>query len=198
MIGETISHYKITDKLGEGGMGIVFKAEDTKLGRTVALKFLSTPDLADEEVRSRFLHEARAAGALGHPHICGVYEIDEERGHHFMALPFLEGESLDKRIERGPLPLKEAVEVLIQTAEALEEAHSKQIVHRDIKPANVMVQQKGQRAHCVLMDFGLARLSQGTKITREGSRLGTAAYMSPEQVEGAKSTPGRISGPSAS
>ena len=165
-------------------MGRVYKAEDIRLKRAVALKFLVSDQLRDEEVKARFLHEAQAAAALDHPNICGVYEIDEAGEQLFMALPFLDGECLDKRIGRGPLPIPDLLNIALQVAEALEEAHSKGIVHRDIKPANVMVQHKGGRTHCVLMDFGLARLAQGTKLTRAGSQLGTAAYMSPEQVEG--------------
>ena len=166
-------------------MGRVYKAEDTRLKRTVALKFLAADQLRDEEVKARFLHEAQAAASLDHPNICGVYDIDQVGDQLFMALPFLEGEGLDKRIEQGPLPIPDLLGISIQIAEALEEAHSKGVVHRDIKPANVMVQQKGSRLHCILMDFGLARLSQSTMLTRAGSQLGTAAYMSPEQVEGA-------------
>ena len=165
-------------------MGTVYKAEDIRLKRAVALKFLAADQLRDEEVKARFLHEARAAAALDHPNICGVYEIDEVGDKLFMALPFLEGVCLDKRIEHGPLPIPDLLEISIQVAEALEEAHSKGIVHRDIKPANIMTQHKGGRLHCVLMDFGLARLAQSTKLTRAGSQIGTAAYMSPEQVEG--------------
>ena len=181
MVGQTVSHYRIEAKLGEGGMGAVYKAEDQKLKRTVALKFLTTALVGDDDHKARFLHEARAAAALEHPNICGIYEIDEASGRLFMAMPLLEGDSLDKRIGEGPRPLDEIADIAIQTAEAVEEAHSKGIVHRDIKPANVMVRERGSRLHATLMDFGLARLSQATKLTREGSQLGTAAYMSPEQ-----------------
>jgi serine/threonine protein kinase/Tol biopolymer transport system component len=185
MQGKTIAHYKILDKLGEGGMGVVYRAEDTRLRRSVALKFLSAPTLAGEDSKARFLHEAQAAASLDHPNICGIFEIGEAEGRLFMAMPFIEGSGLDKRIAEGPRPVTEVLEVAIQMAEALEEAHSKQVVHRDIKPANVMVQERGRgRLHCVLMDFGLARLAQATKLTREGSQLGTAGYMSPEQVQG--------------
>lgn len=186
MPGENVSHYQLAEELGSGGMGRVYKAEDTRLKRAVALKFLASDQLRDEEVKARFLHEAQAAASLDHPNICGVYEIDQVGDQLFMAMPFLEGEGLDKRIGRGPLPIPDLLGICIQIAEALEEAHSKGVVHRDIKPANVMVQQKGSRLHCILMDFGLARLSQATKLTRVGSQLGTAAYMSPEQVEGAE------------
>jgi eukaryotic-like serine/threonine-protein kinase len=185
MVGKTISHYRILEKLGEGGMGVVYRAEDTRLRRTVALKFLSGTALATEDNKARFLHEAQAAASLDHPNICGIFEIGEAEGRLFMAMPFIEGSGLDERIAEGPRPVIEILEIAIQTAEALEEAHSKLVIHRDIKPANIMVQQRGRgRLHCVLMDFGLARLSQATKLTREGSRLGTAGYMSPEQVQG--------------
>ena len=185
MVGQTIAQYKVLAKVGEGGMGEVFKAEDTKLRRMVALKFLNAAALSDEDSKARFLHEAQAAAALDHPNICGVYEIGEAQGRLFIAMPFLEGSSLDKRVAEGPRPISEILDIAIQTAEALEEAHDKDVVHRDIKPANVMVNERGRgRLHCTLMDFGLARLSQATKLTREGARLGTAGYMSPEQVEG--------------
>ena len=185
MVGQTIAQYKLLAKLGEGGMGEVFKAEDTKLRRMVALKFLNAAAISDGDSKTRFLHEAQAAAALDHPNICGVYEISEARGRLFIAMPFLEGASLDKRIAEGPRPIGEILDITIQTADALEEAHDKDVVHRDIKPANVMVNERGRgRLHCTLMDFGLARLSQATKLTREGTRLGTAGYMSPEQVEG--------------
>lgn len=186
MRGEVLSHYRIAEEVGSGGMGTVYKAEDLRLKRTVALKFLAVGQMGEEEPKARFLHEARAAAALDHPNICGVYEIDHVDDRLFMALPFLDGECLDKRIEQGPLPIPDFLRIAIQVAAALEEAHSKGIVHRDIKPGNVMLQRKGGRLHCVLMDFGLARLAQSTKLTRVGSQMGTATYMSPEQVEGAE------------
>ncbi len=167
-------------------MGTVYKAEDTRLKRAVALKFLPTEQFRDRDVKARFLHEAQAAAALDHPNICAVYEIEENEDRLFMVLPFLGGRCLDERIAEGPLPISDLLTVAMQVAEALEEAHSKGIVHRDVKPSNIMVQQKGQVPHCVLMDFGLARLSQSTKLTRAGSQLGTAAYMSPEQVDGSE------------
>ena len=187
MIGRTISHYKVFEKVGEGGMGEVFKAEDLKLKRTVALKFLSVRDLGGEEYKARFIHEAQAAAALDHPNICTVYEIDEAEGRMFMAMPFLEGTPLDKRIEQGLLPLDQALDIALQIAQGLQAAHRKEITHRDIKPSNVMVNDQGDgRLQVKIMDFGLARLSQATVLTKEGTRLGTAAYMSPEQVEGSK------------
>ena len=185
MTGTTIAHYRVLEKLGEGGMGAVYKAEDTRLNRMVALKFLSTPPGESDLLESRFLHEARAAAALDHPNIVGIYEINVADGRPYLAMPLIHGESLEKRIASGPRPLKEAVVVAIQTAEALEEAHSKSIVHRDIKPGNILIVERDRsRLQVKLLDFGLARLNQATKLTREGTQLGTAAYMSPEQVEG--------------
>ena len=170
MIGTTIAHYKILSKLGQGGMGAVYKAEDTRLNRMVALKFLSAPHSEGSTLESRFLHEARAAAALDHPNICGVYEINVFEEQLYMAMPLIDGESLEKRIEAGPRPIKEALTIAIQTAEALEEAHSKQIVHRDIKPANILVVERERgRLQVKLLDFGLARLAQATKLTREGA-----------------------------
>ena len=184
MIGRTISHYKITEKLGEGGMGVVYKAEDTKLDRTVALKFLAAHLLNDDEAKARFLREAKAAAGLHHPNICPVYEIGEAEGKTFLSMAFIEGESLEPRIERGPLPLKEALDVGRQIADGLEAAHEKGVVHRDIKPANVMVDAKG---HATIMDFGLAQLADRSKLTKIGTTLGTPVYMSPEQAQGEKS-----------
>ena len=181
MIGETISHYKTTAKLGEGGMGVVYKAEDTKLDRSVALKFLAAHLLKDEEARKRFDREAKAAAAVSHPNVCTVHEIDEHNGRVFIAMEFVEGESLDNRIEQGPLPLKEALEIARQIALGLEAAHEKGVVHRDIKPGNVIVDDKG---HVTVMDFGLALLTEGSRLTQFDTTLGTAAYMSPEQIQG--------------
>ena len=183
MIGQTISHYKITEKLGEGGMGVVYKAEDTQLERTVALKFLAAHLLKDEEARQRFQREAKAAASLHHPNVCPVHEIVEADGQTFIAMAFIEGESLDKRIKRGPLKIAEAVDIAQHVAKGLEAAHEKGIVHRDIKPGNVIVDDKG---HVTVLDFGLALLTEGSKLTRVDKTLGTAAYMSPEQAEGAK------------
>ena len=178
MIGQTISHYKITAKLGEGGMGVVYKAQDIKLDRPVALKFLPPHLLGNEDVRKRFEREAKAAAALQHPNICPVYEIDEVDGRMFIAMAFLEGEELTKRIEEGPLSVERLLDVAVQVARGLQEAHSKGVVHRDIKPANIMDTTNGQ---AVLMDFGLALLaSSSSKLTQEGTTLGTSAYMSPE------------------
>ena len=181
MIGQTISHYHITEKLGEGGMGVVYKAEDTKLKRPVALKFLAAHLLNDGEVRARFTREAEAAAALNHPHICHVYEIDEVEGKTFIAMAFIEGQGLDKKIEAGPLKLKTALDIAIQAAKGLQAAHGKGIVHRDTKPANLMV---GPDGHVTIMDFGLAQLTDRSKLTRTDETMGTVTYMSPEQTYG--------------
>ncbi len=182
MIGQTISHYLITAKLGEGGMGVVYKAQDLKLDRPVALKFLPPHLLGNEDVRKRFEREAKAAAALQHPNICPVYEIDEVDGRMFIAMAFLEGEELTKRIEAGPLSMERLLDIAIQVARGLQEAHSKGVVHRDIKPANIMDTTNGQ---AVLMDFGLAQLaSSSSKLTQDGTTIGTSAYMSPEQTTG--------------
>jgi len=181
MIGSTISHYKIIEQLGEGGMGVVYKAEDLKLERSVALKFLAAHLLNDDEAKARFLREAKAAAALHHPSICPVYEIDEVDGKTFLAMAFLKGETLEDRIAKGPLPLKDALDIARQVAEGLQAAHAEGIVHRDIKPANILVSPEGR---ATIMDFGLARLTEASKLTRADQTVGTAAYMSPEQMQG--------------
>ncbi len=181
MIGQTINHYKITAKLGEGGMGVVYKAEDTKLERPVALKFLASHLLQNEDARKRFRREAKAAAALRHPNVCPIHEIAEADGRTFMVLAFIEGQSLDKRIESGPVPVPQALDIARQIARGLEAAHEKDIVHRDVKPANAIVDDKG---HVTVMDFGLALLTAGSKLTELDTALGTAAYMSPEQSQG--------------
>ena len=185
MIGQTISHYKITEQLGEGGMGVVYKAEDTKLERTVALKFLAAHLMANQEAGKRFIREAKAAAALDHPNICTVYEIDEVDGHNFIALAHLDGETLDKKIAAGPVPLDDALDIAVQIARGLEAAHRKSIYHRDIKPANVMILDQGSERLIKIMDFGLAQLAERSKLTDLDTTLGTMAYMSPEQTEGA-------------
>ena len=184
MIGQTISHYKITGKLGEGGMGVVYKAEDTSLERPVALKFLAPHLVSDEEVRKRFEREAKAAAALNHPNVCTVHEIAEANGRTFIAMAFIEGDSLEAKIEAGPLKLKDALDIAIQTAQGLQAAHEKKIVHRDIKPANLMVTGSGAKQHVTIMDFGLAQLADRSKLTKSGMTLGTPIYMSPEQAQG--------------
>lgn len=181
MIGKTISHYNILDKLGEGGMGVVYKADDTDLKRTVALKFLSPQALAGEEDAARFVHEAQAAAALNHPNICTVYEIGKYEGKPFIAMECIEGQSLKDVISSGPVGIDEAVDIATQIATALQKAHDKDVVHRDIKPGNVMVTPEGQ---IKIMDFGLAKSSEHTRITKTGSTVGTVAYMSPEQTRG--------------
>ena len=168
-------------------MGEVYKAEDAKLSRAVALKFLPPGQFSGEAEKARFLREARAAAALDHPNICTVYEVDEADGQPFIAMAYLEGETLQSRIESSPLAVNEAIEFAIQTARGLAAAHEKGIVHRDIKSANLMVTQPGPDTERLLkiMDFGLAKLAAGTtKLTKEGTMLGTAAYMSPEQGRG--------------
>jgi serine/threonine protein kinase/cytochrome c-type biogenesis protein CcmH/NrfG len=179
VIGKTISHYKILEKLGEGGMGVVYKAEDTKLDRQVALKFLPPELTRDLDAKTRFIHEAKAAAALSHPNICTVYEIEESEGQTFIATECIEGETLKEKIASGPMKIDEALSTVIQIAEGLQEAHEKGIVHRDIKSANIMVTPKGQAK---IMDFGLAKLAGGTKLTKTGTTVGTIAYMSPEQA----------------
>ncbi len=181
MIGRTIAHYKILEKLGEGGMGVVYKAEDTKLRRSVALKFLPRHALDSEEYRARFLLEAQAAAALDHPNICTVFGIDEVDGQLFIAMAYVDGESLKAKIKSGKLTLVEAVQLAIHAARGLAEAHEKGIVHRDVKSANILVTAKGQAK---ITDFGLALLLERTQITKVGATMGTVAYMSPEQARG--------------
>ena len=184
MIGQTISHYEILEKLGEGGMGVVYKAIDKKLDRIVALKFLAPHLVSNDESRRHFIREAKAAAALQHPNICTVYEIDEVDGQTFIAMAYLDGQELSQEIESGPLKVERLIELTEQVSRGLQEAHGKGVVHRDIKPANIMVTVQGQ---AVLMDFGLAQLAHGgSKLTKEGTSLGTSAYMSPEQTTGEK------------
>jgi len=183
MIGRTVSHYKIIEKLGEGGMGVVYRAEDTKLGRVVALKFLPPELTRDSDAKGRFMQEARAASALDHPNICTIYSIDETSdGRLFISMAFYEGETLKRRIARGPLAIDEAVRIAAQIGEGLSKAHAAGIVHRDIKSANVMLTSDGLAK---ILDFGLAKLSGRTQQTKVGTTLGTIAYMSPEQARGA-------------
>jgi len=183
MIGKTISHYKILEKLGEGGMGVVYKAEDAKLKRSVALKFLPPEWTRDEEAKARFMHEAQSASALDHHNICTIYEVDEtEDGQLFIAMALYEGETLKYKIEQSPLKWEEAIELSIQIAQGLAKAHEKEMVHRDIKPANVFITHDGVAK---VLDFGLAKLAGRTLLTKEGMTLGTVAYMSPEQAQSA-------------
>jgi len=182
MIGHVISHYKILEKLGEGGMGVVYKAHDTKLNRDVALKFLPSELTRDAEARTRFILEAQTASSLDHPNICTMYEIGTtEDNRSFIAMAFYEGETLKEKIAHGSLPVKQATEIAIQIAQGLQKAHQRGIVHRDIKPANIFLTVDGI---VKILDFGLAKLKGSAKLTRSGSTVGTAAYMSPEQARG--------------
>jgi len=188
MIGTAISHYRILEKLGAGGMGIVYKAEDLILKRTVALKFLPPALAGDPETKKRFIHEAVAASALDHPNICTIYEITEtDDGQMFMAMPCYNGETLKDRMAaeklngRPPLSINECIDITMQIARGLAKAHEEGIVHRDIKPANIIVTQDGI---VKILDFGLAKLTHQTRLTKPGVTMGTAAYMSPEQASG--------------
>src|SRR5258708_21645090 len=189
MIGQTISHYKIIDKLGEGGMGIVYKAEDLKLRRIVAIKFLPKRLSVHGEERERFTLEAQAAPSLNHPNISVIHEIDEVNDETFMVMECIEGITLREWCQKKSAQaegyrkfgLKEPVDLASQIAEGLEKAHEKGIVHRDIKSENIMVTTDN---HAKIMDFGLAKLRGVSKLTKTGSTIGTVAYMSPEQVEG--------------
>jgi serine/threonine protein kinase/tetratricopeptide (TPR) repeat protein len=180
MIGQVISHYKIIEKLGEGGMGVVYKAEDTKLKRTVALKFLPHHATAGEAERARFLQEAQAAAILNHANICTIYAVEEDLGQTFIAMEYIDGMTLRQKIAAA-MPMRDAIGYAVQIAEALEEAHSKGIVHRDIKADNVMVNGKNL---VKVMDFGLAKLKGSLKLTKTSSTVGTLAYMAPEQIQG--------------
>ncbi|MBM2845565.1 MAG: serine/threonine protein kinase, partial [Bacteroidetes bacterium] len=181
MIGTTISHYKILEKLGEGGMGVVYKAEDTKLKRTVALKFLPSHLSASEQDKTRFIQEAQSASAINHPNICTIHDIQEHESQMFIVMEFVEGQTLREKIQSTKVNLKAAIEIGIQIADGLAAAHEKGIVHRDIKPENIMVRKDGIAQ---IMDFGLAKLHGVSRLTKEGSTVGTAGYMSPEQVQG--------------
>jgi serine/threonine protein kinase len=181
MIGRNISHYKILEKLGEGGMGVVYKAEDTKLERSVALKFLSPQTLGSDEEKARFVREAKAAAALNHPNICTVYEINDTEDQSFIAMEYIDGEGLAERIETGSLDIDEALNIAIQIAEGLRRAHRRGIVHRDIKSANILIDEDGQAK---ILDFGLAKLTGKTRLTKTATVMGTVTYMSPEQAHG--------------
>lgn len=181
MVNQTISHYKILEKLGEGGMGIVYKAHDSELDRIVAMKFLPQYLTSDAAEKERFHHEARAASALNHPNISTIYEIKEFENQIYLAMEYVEGKTLKQLIEADTLLIKKALDIAIQVCDGLGAAHEKGVVHRDIKSDNIMVTPKGQ---VKIMDFGLAKVKDSTKLTKAGSTLGTAAYMSPEQAQG--------------
>ncbi len=182
MIGKKISHFKILEEIGAGGMGIVYKAEDTHLKRHVALKFLPTELTRNKEARRRFIHEAQSASALDHPNICTIHEIGEtEDGQSFIAMTYYEGETLKLKIEKGKLTIEDAINYSAKVAEGLTRAHEEGIIHRDIKPANIMIT---DRDEVKILDFGLAKLAGQTQLTKAGTTLGTVAYMSPEQTRG--------------
>ena len=181
MEGKTIHHYKILEELGRGGMGVVYKAEDTKLKRTVALKFLPPNILATDEEKSRFLHEAQAAASLHHPNICTIYEINEAEGQTFISMAFLEGRGLNEKTGQGPMELLEVTRIALHVTRGLQAAHEKGIVHRDIKSSNIMIAPDGR---ATVMDFGLAKSTRQTYKTQADTKMGTIAYMSPEQTRG--------------
>ena len=183
MIGETISHYKILKKLGEGGMGVVYKAHDTKLDRFVALKFLPHRLSATEEEQARLIQEAKTASKINHPNVCIIYDLKEHDDQQFIVMEYVDGVTLREKFKDGLLDLKEAVNYAIQIGEALQAAHEKEVVHRDVKSENVMITSKNQ---VKVMDFGLAKLKGSLKLTKTSSTVGTLAYMSPEQINSEK------------
>ena len=181
MIGRTVSHYRILSRLGEGGMGVVYKAQDLRLARTVALKFLPHGIGQDSPARARFLNEARAAASLDHSSICHVWDIDQDGDRPFLVMSYIDGASLRDRLADGPLPVEEALRIAIQVADGLADAHAQGIVHRDIKPSNILISADGRAK---VTDFGLALLADETRLTGAGLAVGTPLYMAPEQIGG--------------